>query len=129
MVSRIAGLLRRVCFFSVECSLLKLFLSRHRYRLRPRSPLSSVPKSAAPGVSIIRPLKGLDTNLYENLESTFLQDYPNYEILMSVADELDQALPVVRNLIAKYPNIDAKIVIGMIHLETSLHGHPLMMRR
>jgi ceramide glucosyltransferase len=66
-----------------------------------------------PAVSIIRPLKGLDTNLYENLESTFLQDYPNFEILMSVADEWDQALPVAKALIAKYPNVDAKIIIGM----------------
>ncbi|KAJ7225685.1 hypothetical protein GGX14DRAFT_421704, partial [Mycena pura] len=61
--------------------------SRKRYRLRPRSPLANVPPSTAPGVSILRPLKGLDTNLYENLESTFTQEYPNFEILLSVADE------------------------------------------
>jgi ceramide glucosyltransferase len=57
-------------------------------------------------------LKGLDTNLYENLESTFTQEYPNYEILLSVADEQDQALSVVRDLLAKYPNVNAKVIIG-----------------
>jgi ceramide glucosyltransferase len=63
-------------------------------------------------VSILRPLKGLDTNLYENLESTFTQEYPNYEILLSVADARDQSLPVVRELIAKYPLTRARIIIG-----------------
>ncbi|KZT30717.1 glycosyltransferase family 21 protein [Neolentinus lepideus HHB14362 ss-1] len=86
--------------------------ARRRYRLRPRSPLATVSPSSAPGVSILRPLKGLDTNLYENLESTFTQEYPNYEIILSVADENDQALSVVWDLIAKYPHKDAKVVIG-----------------
>jgi ceramide glucosyltransferase len=87
---------------------------RKRYRLRPRSPLASEVASAVPGVTILRPLKGLDTNLYENLESTFIQEYPNYEIIMSVADERDQALSVVRDLLTKYPNANAKVIIGKL---------------
>ncbi|KIY45783.1 hypothetical protein FISHEDRAFT_66827 [Fistulina hepatica ATCC 64428] len=86
--------------------------ARKRYRIRPRSPLASSPPSSVPGVSILRPLKGLDTNLYENLESSFTQDYPNYEILLCVDNENDQALSVVRDLIAKYPRVNAKIVIS-----------------
>ncbi|KAG1715989.1 hypothetical protein ID866_1154 [Astraeus odoratus] len=85
-------------------------IARARYRNRPRSPLTT--SSDAPGVSILRPLKGLDTNLYENLESTFTQEYPNFEILLSVADEHDQALAIVRDLIAKYPQVNARIIIG-----------------
>ncbi|KAJ7357197.1 glycosyltransferase like family 2-domain-containing protein [Mycena albidolilacea] len=87
-------------------------LSRKRYRLRPRSPLANASASSVPGVSILRPLKGLDTNLYENLESTFTQEYPNYELLLSVADERDQALPVARELMTKYPHVNCRIVIG-----------------
>ncbi|KAL0951429.1 hypothetical protein HGRIS_008121 [Hohenbuehelia grisea] len=86
--------------------------ARKRYRLRPRSPSASAPRETVPGVSILRPLKGLDPNLYENLESTFTQEYPNFEILLSVADENDQALPVVRELMVRYPSVDAKIIIG-----------------
>jgi ceramide glucosyltransferase len=86
--------------------------SRKRYRVRPRPPITSAAASAVPGVSILRPLKGLDANLFENLESTFTQEYPNYEILLSVADEHDQALSVVRDLFAKYPNVNAKVIIG-----------------
>ncbi|KAH9836960.1 glycosyltransferase family 21 protein [Rhodofomes roseus] len=86
--------------------------ARRRYRNRRPSPLASADASAVPGVSILRPLKGLDTNLYENLESTFTQDYPNYEIFLCVADENDQALPIVRDLMAKYPNVNARLMIG-----------------
>lgn len=85
---------------------------RKRYRLRPRSPLAAAAPTTVPGVSILRPLKGLDTNLYENLESTFTQEYPSFEILLSVAEENDQALPIVRDLMAKYPQVDATVIIG-----------------
>ncbi|PIL31742.1 hypothetical protein GSI_06446 [Ganoderma sinense ZZ0214-1] len=85
--------------------------ARKRFRLRPRSPLSSAPASSVPGVTIIRPLKGLETNLYENLESTFTQEYPNYEIFFSVDDDDDQALPVVRDLMAKYSHVNARVAI------------------
>ncbi|KAF8973562.1 hypothetical protein BDZ97DRAFT_2069690 [Flammula alnicola] len=71
--------------------------ARRRYRSRPHVLSSSARDPNAPGVSILRPLKGLDTNLYENLESTFKQEYPNYEIIFSVADENDQALHVVKH--------------------------------
>ena len=80
--------------------------------MRPRSPLATAPPNSVPGVSILRPLKGLDANLYENLESTFTQEYPNFEIILSVADEQDQALPVARDLISKYPSTNARIIIG-----------------
>ncbi|KAF8807745.1 glycosyltransferase family 21 protein [Phlegmacium glaucopus] len=61
---------------------------------------------------VAAPLKGLDTNLYENLESTFNQEYPNYEIIFSVADERDQALPVVQALIPRYPDVKVTVIIG-----------------
>lgn len=84
--------------------------SRSKYTIRPRSPLSSLPASDVPGVSIIRPLKGLDPNLYENLESSFLQEYSNYEIIFSVHDKNDQALRVVNELVQKYPAVPVQIV-------------------
>lgn len=102
------------------CSLKRLsscHLSRRkRYQVRPRSPLAASPPDDVPGVSIIRPLKGLDAELYANLESTFKQDYPKFEVLLAVADEDDPALPVIRDLVAQNPAIDASIVIGCYHL-------------
>ena len=86
--------------------------SRQRYRNRPNRQLANTLLYSVPGVSILRPLKGLDTNLFDNLESSFKQDYPNFEILLSVANEQDKALPVVYDLLAKYPNVNAKVIIG-----------------
>lgn len=92
--------------------LLGWHVARKRYRIRPRSPLASLPPDQVPGVSIIRPLKGLDANLFENIESSFKQDYPKFEVLLAVAKENDQAVPVVKELLEKYPQIDATLIIG-----------------
>ncbi|KTW29804.1 hypothetical protein T552_01009 [Pneumocystis carinii B80] len=67
---------------------------------------------ALPGVSILRPLKGLDPRLYECLESTFVQKYPKFEIILSVADETDPAVLVAKEVIKKYSKVDARIIIG-----------------
>lgn len=85
---------------------------RRRYRLRPQSPLASLSPDCVPGVSVLRPLKGLDPNLFENLESTFTQEYPKFEILLSVASENDQALNVVKELLQKFPSVNAEVVVG-----------------
>ncbi|KAG1731728.1 glycosyltransferase family 21 protein [Suillus lakei] len=93
-------------------AILGCITARGRYRKRPQSSLVTTPLDSVPGVSILRPLKGLEDHLYENLESTFTQEYPNYEIILSVADEQDQALPVARDLISRYPNVTARIIVG-----------------
>ncbi|KAK3083877.1 hypothetical protein FSP39_004465, partial [Pinctada imbricata] len=69
-----------------------------------------------PGVSIIKPLVGVDPNLYTNIETFFNQSYPSFEILFSVQDESDPALMVVKALMEKYPKVDAKIFIGIKHV-------------
>lgn len=86
--------------------------SNKRYKTRTTSPWETAPVATLPGVSILRPLKGLDANLHENLESTFKLTYANFEILFSVADSDDQALDVVRSLMLEYPHINAQVIIG-----------------
>ncbi|KAG0245073.1 hypothetical protein BGW41_004330 [Actinomortierella wolfii] len=87
-------------------------MCRTRYARRERSKSSRLPKDEAPGVTIIRPLRGLDCNLYENLASSFRQDYPKFEIIFSVAHENDPALSVVHDLMKRYPKVDTRIIIG-----------------
>jgi len=72
----------------------------------------AIPVDKQPGVSIIKPLTGVDTNLKENLETCFTQKYPNYEILFCVQDDNDPAILVVKSLIESYPKVDAKLFIG-----------------
>lgn len=86
--------------------------SLHRYASPVlHSRLPTFPGKSMPGVSIIRPLCGLDTNLYAALESTMKLEYPKYEVIFAVQDPQDESLAVVRMLMEKYPDIPARIVV------------------
>lgn len=65
-----------------------------------------------PGVSVIRPLRGVDNCLEECLISSFEMAYPKFEVIFCVPDETDAAIAVVNKLIARYPQVDAKLMIG-----------------
>lgn len=65
----------------------------------------------APPVSVLKPLKGLDDNLFDNCESICLQDYPEYEIIFSLQDHNDPAYPVVKKIKDKYPDKDITILV------------------
>lgn len=64
------------------------------------------------GVTIIKPLMGVDDNLQHNLESFFTMDYPCFELLFCVNDNNDPAIMVVKQLLDKYPQVDAKLFSG-----------------
>ncbi|KAM7368493.1 hypothetical protein PAMP_012833 [Pampus punctatissimus] len=64
------------------------------------------------GVSLLKPLKGVDPNLIANLETFFTLDYPKYEILLCIQDQDDPAVDVCKKLLGKYPNVDARLFIG-----------------
>jgi len=78
-----------------------------------RSVLRSPPPPAppfAPHVSILKPLRGLDDGLEENLRSFFTLDYPRYEIVFAAGDEADPALEVAHRVSAEYPWIPCRVV-------------------
>ncbi|MGO9952452.1 MAG: ceramide glucosyltransferase [Dissulfurispiraceae bacterium] len=58
----------------------------------------------APPISILKPLKGLDDNLFDNLDSFCHQDYPQYEVIFSLQNENDPACKVARMIKDKYPD-------------------------
>ncbi|KAJ3127509.1 hypothetical protein HK098_006287 [Nowakowskiella sp. JEL0407] len=68
--------------------------------------------SNLPGVSVLRPLKGVDSNLFDNLASSFNLDYPKFELIFSVASASDPAVAIVERLQEMYPKVDAKLIIG-----------------
>ncbi len=79
------------------------------------SPLNSGEGNALPRffptISILKPLKGLDDNLFDNLESFCNQEYPEYEIIFPLQDHNDQAYKVARKIKEKYPDKDISIVV------------------
>lgn len=67
-------------------------------------------------VSILKPLKGADEGLEENLRSFFELDYPLFELLFSVADASDPACEVLERLMRKYPKVNAQVFIGDVNI-------------
>jgi ceramide glucosyltransferase len=70
----------------------------------------------AAGVSILRPVCGIENFIEETLRSTFQLDYPSYEILFCAADADDPVIPLVQKLIAIHPQIQARLLIGNSNL-------------
>lgn len=66
---------------------------------------------ALPPVSVLKPLCGKDAGLSANLESFFLQDHPNLELVFGVQSPNDPAIEVVRELAARYPASNVKLVV------------------
>src|SRR5581483_2019935 len=85
---------------------------RHQRRARKTSELQSISDTELPPVTLLKPVHGAEPRLYENLESFFRQDYPNFEIIFGARSQDNEALHTVEKLRRKYPNVRASIVIS-----------------
>ena len=62
-------------------------------------------------MSVLVPLGGLEDNLFDNLESLCLQEYPEYEIVFALRDPNDPAGKVAGKIREKYPERRIAIAI------------------
>jgi ceramide glucosyltransferase len=84
--------------------------------LRKKLPLST---SFAPPVSILKPVRGVDRDAYENFVSFCRLDYPEYEVLFAVADAKDPVIPLFEKLRREFPQRAIRVIVGVEQLGIS----------
>jgi ceramide glucosyltransferase len=84
----------------------------------PQRLLAAAPD--APSVTVVRPVCGVDNYVEETLASSFALDYPHYEIIFCVAQARDPIIALVRQLIAAFPQVPARLLIG----DDRVNGNP-----
>jgi ceramide glucosyltransferase len=65
----------------------------------------------SPPISILKPLKGEDPEIYESFRSHCLQKYPKYELIFGVSDPVDPAVRAVERLRREFPEHAIQLVV------------------
>ena len=95
------GLIASGIFYAVE------IWSAYQF-FRPR-PTAQPP--FRPPITVLKPLKGVDFELYENLATFCRQIYPEFEIICGVADASDPAVEIVRRVQRDFPRVAVSLVV------------------
>ncbi|UPT75929.1 MAG: bacteriohopanetetrol glucosamine biosynthesis glycosyltransferase HpnI [Elusimicrobiota bacterium] len=113
LASAVAG---RAAFsaFALGCGAFTLAFVAGSIPFARRFLLRRTERAAAPQppITIIKPLKGDDLELHENLASFARQDYPCFQILFCLANPDDPALAAVTRLKKEFPEADIEVVVS-----------------
>jgi ceramide glucosyltransferase len=90
--------------------LLVLYSSRLFFRSSKDGPSKNF--DFAPPISVLKPVRGLDPEAYENYASFCRQDYPNYELIFCVGDFNDPAVPALQKLMRDFPERQIRLLFG-----------------
>ncbi|MDJ0896747.1 MAG: bacteriohopanetetrol glucosamine biosynthesis glycosyltransferase HpnI [Alphaproteobacteria bacterium] len=69
-----------------------------------------------PPVTVLKPVCGLESGLKQRLRTACLQDYPDYQVVYSIQDPADPALPIVREIEAEFGSDRVSVVVEDIRV-------------
>ena len=72
-----------------------------------------------PAASIVKPVRGLDHEAYENFASFCQLDYPEYEVVFAVSDPADPVIPIIEKLRADFPSRSIRLITNVPRMGTS----------
>ena len=76
--------------------------------------LQALPRNGfTPPVSILKPIRGLDPEAYQNFASFCDQDYPEYEILFCVGQSDDLSFRFSKSSFAIFPRVAFELWLGL----------------
>lgn len=87
-------------------------LAARRFARGTEAVPTPAPRPFAPPVAILKPIKGVDHEMSQNLVSFLLQDYPCFQVLFALQDPEDPALTLLTDLQQSFPSVDVQIVIS-----------------
>jgi ceramide glucosyltransferase len=90
-----------LCYYAMAAIVARRFAARH-IDVRSDAP--------APPFSILKPVRGLDSDAYERYATFCVQNYPEYEVLFGVAENDDPAVPVIRQIIENLPTRRIRLI-------------------
>ncbi|KAH7152022.1 putative ceramide glucosyltransferase [Dactylonectria estremocensis] len=95
----------------VETIGIRAILRNYKRPLPP--PVSPKLQQDAPHVTLIRPVKGVEPQLYECIASSFLQDYPadKLHVRLCVDDKSDSSYPILQKIVEDFPAFDARVLV------------------
>jgi ceramide glucosyltransferase len=96
------GTIASLSFYVLALCGLVAFLKRNRQNPHP-APL--------PPISILKPLKGTDPEMWQSFLSHAEQNYTNFELIFGVSDPADPACEVVARLQKQFPDRTIKLIV------------------
>ncbi len=95
------SLVTHVLLFAALAGLVVLVVQRLAMGAALAQPIKA--PSRRPGISILKPLCGVDDQLLDNLTRFAQLEYPRYEVLLGVKDATDPAYPLALQVAAQWP--------------------------
>ncbi len=108
LVTPLRILLSAVCLSTIGLYAWSVFLARDFLQRVAGRKGGETP----PGISVLKPIRGVDRDAVANFASFCRQDYPSWEILFGAEQEGDPGLEAARQVQRDHPDVPIRILVG-----------------